>query len=60
MARRSWDIAGDAVLDTFENLPRARRRDADSIAEAIRRGVRSAVAAQWGKKPICYVHVLTV
>ncbi len=54
------DVAGDAVLDTFENLPRARRRDADSIAEAIRRAVRSAVAAQWGKKPICYVHVLTV
>jgi len=54
------DIAGDAVLDTFENLPRARRRDADSVAEAVRRSVRSAVAAQWGKKPICYVHVLTV
>src|SRR5262249_31062960 len=52
------DIAGDAVLDTFETLPRARRRDADSIAEAIRRGVRGAVGAQWGKKPICYVHVL--
>jgi len=54
------DIALDAVHDTFESLPRQRRRDPDSVAEAVRRGVRGAVAQQWGKKPICYVHVLAV
>lgn len=54
------DLAEDAVLDTFENLPRPKRRDPDSIAESVRRAVRGAIAAQWGKKPICYVHVLTV
>jgi ribonuclease J len=41
-------------------LPRARRRDPDSVAEAVRRGVRSAVAGRWGKKPMCHVHVLAV
>ena len=57
---RLADVAEDAVLDTFEHLSRPRRRDPDSLAESVRRGVRSAIAAQWGKKPICYVHVLTV
>ena len=50
----------DAILETFESLPRARRRDPDSVAEAIRRGVRAAVADRWGKKPMCHVHVLAV
>ena len=38
----------------------ARRRDPDSVAEAVRRAVRSAVAERWGKKPMCHVHVLAV
>ncbi len=50
----------DAVLETFESLPRARRRDPDSVAEAVRRAVRACVAVRWGKKPMCHVHVLTV
>lgn len=54
------DIAADAVEDTFESLPRQKRRDPDAVAEAVKRGVRGAIAQQWGKKPICYVHVLTV
>ena len=49
-----------AVLETFQSLPRGRRRDPDSVAEAIRRGVRAAVAGRWGKKPMCHVHILTV
>lgn len=54
------DIAMDAVEETFESLPKARRRDPDSVAEAVRRAVRGAIAQQWGKKPICHVHVLAV
>jgi ribonuclease J len=54
------DIALDAVHDTLESLPKPKRRDPDALAEAVRRAVRSALAEQWGKKPICYVHVLTV
>ncbi len=50
----------DAVIATFESLPRGRRRDPDSVAEAVRRAVRAAIAARWGKKPMCHVHVLPV
>jgi ribonuclease J len=54
------EAAYDAVLETIESLPRGRRRDPDAVAEAVRRGVRAAVAQRWGKKPMCHVHVLTV
>ncbi|UTD28936.1 ribonuclease J [Bradyrhizobium sp. WD16] len=50
----------DIVVSTVENLPRARRRDPDAVAESVRRAVRASVAEQWGKKPLCMVHVLTV
>jgi ribonuclease J len=55
-----YEIAYDAVLSTFESLPRGKRRDPDTVAEAIRRGVRAAVNERWGKKPMCHVHVLAV
>lgn len=54
------DVVYDAVLETFESLPRPRRRDPDSVAESVRRGIRAAVAQRWGKKPMCHVHVLPV
>jgi ribonuclease J len=54
------DVAYDAVMATFESLPRARRSDPDSLAEAVRGAVRSAIAQHWGKKPMCHVHVLPV
>jgi ribonuclease J len=55
-----YDAVREALIETFESLPRGRRRDPDSVAEALRRSVRAAVAERWGKKPMCYVHVLTV
>jgi ribonuclease J len=54
------DIAYEAAVETVENMPRARRRDPDSVADAVKRGVRAAIANQWGKKPLCLVHVLTI
>jgi ribonuclease J len=54
------EIVFDAVVSTVEGLPRARRRDPDALAESVRRTVRAAVNEQWGKKPLCFVHVLTV
>jgi ribonuclease J len=54
------DLAVEAVVDTVKQLPRARRRDPDSVEEAVKRAVRAAVASNWGKKPVCLVHVLTV
>jgi ribonuclease J len=55
-----FDIAFDAAVDTIKQLPRGRRRDPDSVEEAVKRAVRSAVASNWGKKPLCLVHILTV
>ena len=52
------DVVDDAVFKTFDTLPRARRRDFDSVATAIERAVRGAVYTSWGKKPL--VHVLVV
>ncbi len=54
------EVAHEAAVETIENLPRARRRDPDSVADAVKRGVRAAVAAHWGKKPLCLVHILTI
>ncbi len=54
------EIAYNAVVETLDSLPKARRRDPASVEEAVRRAVRGAIAAQWSKKPICHVHVLTV
>jgi ribonuclease J len=53
-------IAYDAVIDTFESLPRPRRSDPDALMEAVRGAVRSAIAVHWGKKPICHVQVLAL
>jgi len=54
------DIVFDAIVSTVEGLPRARRRDPDALAESVRRAVRASVNEHWGKKPLCFVHVLTV
>jgi ribonuclease J len=61
---RTRDGAGfDALIDacifeTFESLPRAKRRDADFVSGAIERAVRNSINAVWGKRPT--VHVLVV
>jgi ribonuclease J len=53
-------LAFAAVQDAFAQLPRGRRRDPDAVAESITRAVRSTISQQWGKKPMCHVHVLVV
>ncbi len=54
------EIALAAVMETFGSLPRQQRRDPDTVAGALSRAVRAALAAHWDKKPICHVHVLTL
>ncbi|HVZ51531.1 MAG TPA: ribonuclease J [Pseudolabrys sp.] len=54
------EIVFDAVIETFDSLPRGKRRDPDAVAEAVRRAVRAAVNGRWDKKPMCHVHVLPV
>jgi ribonuclease J len=50
----------EVVFETVESMPRKRRGDPDAVSEAVRRAVRAAIAQRWGKKPMCYVHVLAV
>src|SRR3954462_1507378 len=54
------DIVFDVVVSTVEGLPRKQRRDPDALAESVRRAVRATINEQWGKKPLCLVHVLAV
>ncbi len=44
----------DAAMGAVESIPRARRKDTDSVREAIRRSVRAAANEVWGKKPCCH------
>jgi ribonuclease J len=62
-ARTRAGAAMDAVVDealfqTFDGLPRQKRRDADVVSTALEKAVRNAVASAWGKRPT--VHVLVV
>jgi ribonuclease J len=52
------EIIDAAIFEAFESLPRGKRRDPDSLSNAIERGVRNSVGAVWGKKP--QVHALVV
>ena len=52
------EIVDTTIFETFDNLPRGKRRDPDVLSGAIERAVRSAINAAWGKKP--NVHVLIV
>jgi ribonuclease J len=47
----------DAVLGAIESIPRARRKDLDTLREAVRRAIRSTANEMWGKKPIVTVFV---
>ncbi|MCZ8374502.1 MAG: ribonuclease J [Beijerinckiaceae bacterium] len=50
----------DLVDENFRTLPKARRRDAETVRTAIERGVRAGIAEIWGKKPVTKVLVLEV
>ena len=58
--RRIEDVACDAAVEAFKSMPRARRRDPEAIAEAVRHATRAAVGSAWAKKPTCHVHVIEV
>lgn len=54
------DTVFDAVEGTLKSIPPARRRDPETVREAVRRAIRSAVDQVWGKKPIVKVLVAVV
>jgi len=60
LGHRIEDIAYDAAVETFESMPRGRRRDPEAVADALRQAIRAALGAAWNKKPTCHVHVLEV
>ncbi len=54
------DTLYDAVLGAVESIPRSRRKDLETVREAIRRAVRSTANEAWGKKPIVTVFLTKV
>ncbi len=55
--RPMLSIVQDAVENTIRSIPPKNRRDVDTVREAVRRGVRSAVETHWGKRPITKILV---
>jgi ribonuclease J len=53
-------IVDEALFQTFDQLPRPKRRDADVVSNAIGKAVREAVALAWGKRPAVQVLVVEV
>jgi ribonuclease J len=54
------EIIDAAIFETFESLPRGKRRDADFVSAAVERAVRNAVNAAWGKKPTTHVLIVEI
>lgn len=54
------DIVADAVADVLDGLSKAKRRDPETVENAVHRAVRAAVNQEWGKKPACHVLVIEV
>ena len=55
-----FKILEESVDEALDSLPKGRRRDAGLVRESVRRTLRSAVDAAWGKKPSTIVHVTHV
>jgi ribonuclease J len=54
------DSVADTVGQTLDGLSRAKRRDPETVENAVERAVRAAVQQAWGKKPTCHVLVVEV
>ena len=54
------DRLAEAAASAVISIPRARRKDLDTVHEAVRRAVRGAARDIWGKKPVTSVFVSRV
>jgi ribonuclease J len=54
------EIVDAALFQTFESLPRPKRRDANIVSIAVEKAVRAAVGVVWSKKPTVRVLVIEV
>jgi ribonuclease J len=50
----------DTVGQTLDGLSRSKRRDPETVENAVERAVRAAVQQAWGKKPTCHVLIVEV
>lgn len=48
----------DAAAGAVESIPRARRKDPETVKEAVRRAIRAEASDAWGKKPATTVFVV--
>jgi ribonuclease J len=55
-----YDVVEDSIRETFHSLPKPRRRDFETLREALIRSVRGGVEQEWGKKPWVEVHILNI
>jgi ribonuclease J len=53
-------LVDKAIFDTFDNMPRGKRRNADAVSSAVERSVRAVLREAWGKKPVVHVLVMEV
>jgi ribonuclease J len=54
------EVVDAALFQTFESLPRPKRRDANVVSVAIEKAVRAAVGVVWNKRPSVHVLVIEV
>jgi ribonuclease J len=54
------ELIDNAIAETLNGLPRARRRDSEAVEQAVGRAVRGILRAHWGKKPACHVLIVEV
>ncbi|WP_112664107.1 ribonuclease J [Microvirga flavescens] len=54
------DLIADTVSDVLDGLSKAKRRDPDTVENAVKRAIRAKVNEAWGKKPACHVLVIEV
>jgi len=62
-SRRGVSIAetvADTVAEVLDGLSRPKRRDAETVENAVVRAIRAAANEVWGKKPVCHVLVVEV
>ena len=55
-----YDLTLDVIDETLASLPPGKRRDMDTVREAVRKAVRGEINQAWGKKPIVKVLINVV
>ncbi|MCB1504756.1 MAG: ribonuclease J [Hyphomicrobiaceae bacterium] len=55
-----YDVVADAVDGALDSMPQKRRKDVETVREAVRRAARAAIGSAWGKKPVCKVLISVI